>query len=429
MNIGYELTNKVLSEGNLQPLLDAGFNKTWLDGTGTGSNVIFTGIDQQVFRWILKHWNRHKKVPNISLFREHYPESVYPLSSSPSSLDELIDLAVEKINSFLIAELIGKTIDLHDLGDYDTAISLLKAESDRLSTNVKYRKSRSDNLTDGSFDVEALLNTEIERGIPFGFDAVDDEFWGFQPGMLVSVMGRQKAGKTTFTLNSAYNAWRQGYSVLFFSVEMDTEMLRQKLLCLGANVNSGRMRRGRLRDSEKERVREFNRILTAGDEDDPFFVISKKKSLITVDDIREEISLYNPNVVFIDGFDFMLDKHTNKTTRDWLANEHVAYDLKSLSLGNNPVGEELVVVANTQVQEKQYRPKFGIEASTISNGTGLLKASDLVIGVNKDDKNYRTINCVFSRFEYFEDVVVDINWDTMEFFVLNDRRKLENKGI
>ena len=421
MNIGYQINNYLLQVGNLTPLLEAGFNQNWLSGIGTGSQVIFAGTDLQVYQWILKHHRRHHKIPSIDIFREHFP--VYPLSENGVTMDELIELAVEKVNSYLVADLIGRTIDLHDMGQIEQAISLINSESKKLNTDIKYRRARADNLSDPNFDIENLLERNLEMGVPFGVYTIDDDFYGFQPGQLITILGRQKAGKTTFTLNSALEAWKEGYTVLFFSVEMDLDMLRQRLLSLGAHVSPARMRRGHLRDSEKERVRDFHdQFVTTDEEDEGRFFISKKKSLITVEDIYEEVAHYNPNVVYIDGFSFMLDRRTNKMADDWQANENLSAELKTLALE-----EGIVVVVNTQVQEKQYHGRFGIEARTIAGGTGLLKASDLVIGLDKTGVQH-TISCVLSRYEYFDNTVLEIDWDSMSMIV-TEKMDLSETGV
>lgn len=407
MNVGYEIINTVLQKGGLTSVLDAGFHASWLNGIGTGSNVIFTGTDKQVYQWILKHYNRHHKIPALELFREHYPEETYPLKESHISIDELIEVAADKVNSYLIADLITRTIDFHDEGKIGSAISLIRSEAPRIGTDIKYRPARADDLNDPEFDIEEFLSRSIDMGVPFGIQSIDEDFYGFQPGQLVTLMGRQKAGKTTFTLNSALHAWESGYDVLFFSVEMDLDLLRQRLLCLGAHVSPSRMRRGKLTTADKKRVKDFHEKMTS--EGEVSFLLSKKKSLITLDDIYAEASQYEPHVIYIDGFNFMLDRRTNKTADDWQANESLAAELKTFALER-----ERVVFVNTQVQEKQYHAKFGIEAKTISSGTGLLKASDLVMGADKDSATFKhTINCVMSRHEYFADVVLDIDWDTM----------------
>lgn len=405
MNVGYEIVNTVLQQGGLTTVLDAGFGKTWLNGVGTGSNVIFTGIDKQAYQYLIRYYHRHHKIPPTEIFRESFPEETYPLKDDVISIDELVDLAADKVNSYLIADLITKTIDLHDEGKIGNAISLLRSEAPRIGTDIKFRPARADDLSDPEFDIEDFLSRTIDMGVPFGVSSIDEDFYGFQQGQLITLMGRQKAGKTTFTLNSALHAWEAGYDVLFFSVEMDLDLLRQRLFSLGAHVSASRMRRGKLTEADKKKVKAFHNKLTSDRE--VRFLLSKKKSLITLDDIYAEAVQYEPHVIYIDGFNFMLDRRTGKTADDWQANESLAAELKTFALE-----EGRVVFVNTQVQEKQYHAKFGIEARTISSGTGLLKASDLVMGCDKKDQEH-TINCVMSRHEYFAPVNIEINWDSM----------------
>lgn len=410
MNVGRELISKVLATGNIVPLIDTGFTLPWMRGSGTGSEVIFTDVDKQAYMWMLGHWAKHHTTPSIEIFREHYPEAVLPLSSSSSTMEELVDLAMEKVNSYLISEIIGKVIDLHDGGNIDRAVAYLQAESMRVGTSLRVKSDRADNLGDVEFDIEEFISRQITPGIPFGIYPIDDALYGFQPGQLITLLGRQKAGKTTFMLNSALKAWEEGYDVLFFSVEMDVELLRQRLYSLGAHVSPSRFRRGHLKDQDKEKVRRFHQSMS--EDTDVNFYISKKKSMITIDDVLTEIRLYRPHVVYIDGFNFMLDRETKKLTQNWEANENVAAELKTLALQ-----EGIVIVTSAQVQEKQYHAKHGIEPSTIMGGTGLLKASDLVIGGDKEEQ-YHTLSCVLSRYEWFDNVVVEIDWDCMDVQIL-----------
>ena len=422
MNVVRELVSKILIGGNLIPVIDTGFTLPWMRGTGTGSEVIFVDIDRQAYLWILNHWNKHHTTPSIEIFREHFPEEIYPLSMNSSSLEEIIDLALEKINSYLMSEIIGKAIDLHDSGNIDRAVAYLQVESMRIGTALRVKSDRADNLGDVEFDLEEFISREITPGIPMGIYPVDDAYYGFQPGQLITMLGRQKAGKTTFMLNSALKAWEEGYDVLFFSVEMDVELLRQRLYSLGAHVSPSRFRRGHLKEHDKVKVRNFHAKMS--EDTDVNFYISKKKSMITIDDVLTEIRLYRPHVVFIDGFNFMLDRETKKLTQNWEANENVAAELKTMALQ-----EGITIVTSAQVQEKQYHAKHGIEASTIMGGTGLLKASDLVIGLNKDE-GYHTVNCVLSRYEYFDDVVLEIDWDDMTFTILEGMTiNYEESGI
>lgn len=423
MNLGRVIVSKVLTSSTIIPLLDAGFNLNWLRDSKSGSEVVFTGIDRDAYKWILQHWDKYHYVPSVEYFREQFPKEVYTLSNNDTdSLESCQALAAEKVKSFLLAETIGQFIELHDAGKIDEAARFLAAESARINS-VFAPVSLADNLNDPDFDLEGFINREVTMGVPVGIDPIDDSFYGAQPGQLITLLGRQKSGKTTMLLNSALSAWKEGYDVLFFSVEMDVDLLRQRLYSLGAHVSPTRFRMGRLKDSDKQKVRDFQEQMTIG-EDSVAFRISKKKSLITVDDVISEVSLYRPHVIYIDGFNFMYDKNTKRMTENWEANEAVAAGLKALALE-----EQLAIFVATQVQEKQYHAKFGIEARTIMGGTGLLKASDLVIGLDKINDRHR-MSSVLSRFEYFEPVEVDINWDDMSMSVIQaERIDLSGSGI
>jgi KaiC/GvpD/RAD55 family RecA-like ATPase len=417
------MVSTVLATGDISAFIDSGFNTIWL---GTPSSLVIfpdndkAGKDRAAYTWILKHYNRHRVVPTTEMFREQFPESSYKLQKDIISPAQLVDLVFNKVSSYQVADLITKAIELHDANKIAEAINLIKTTAVTLSPDVISLSSGYD-ITSPDFDVDKLLDTELEKGIPFGFDQVDDSYWGFQPGQLVTLLGRQKSSKSWLTLNSAYNAWLQGYSVLFFSVEMGEELLQQRLLCMGAHVSPSRMRRGHLHPGEKQKVKDFQSQLSSNGQGR--FIISKKKTLITLDDIAEEVSKYKPHIVYIDGFSFMVDRRTGRMTDDWQANENVAAELKAFSME-----KEIVTFVNTQVQEKQYNSSRGIEARSIAGGTGLLKASDYVIGLDKNE-NIITLSSQRSRFEDFDDVNIEIDFDTMTFSIVTLDDKMEEKGI
>jgi replicative DNA helicase len=75
---------------------------------------------------------------------------------------------------------------------------------------------------------------------------------GFQPSDLIIVAARPSMGKTAFCLNVAAHAAGNDnpVSVGLFSLEMSKEALVQRLLCAEARVDSQRVRRGTLSDTD-----------------------------------------------------------------------------------------------------------------------------------------------------------------------------------
>lgn len=92
-------------------------------------------------------------------------------------------------------------------------------------------------------------------GVASGFPDLDNMTAGFQRGDLVVVAGRPSMGKTALALNFAQHAAIDGeVPVAVFSLEMSKESLVQRMLCAEGRVDSGRLRRGRLRDDEYTRL-------------------------------------------------------------------------------------------------------------------------------------------------------------------------------
>ncbi len=97
------------------------------------------------------------------------------------------------------------------------------------------------------------------RGLPTGFDDLDDLLAGFQKSDLIILAARPSVGKTTLALDMAKQAAiksKQGVGI--FSLEMSKEQLVDRMLCSQANVSLWKMRTGHL--SDKEEDDDFSRI-------------------------------------------------------------------------------------------------------------------------------------------------------------------------
>jgi replicative DNA helicase len=109
-----------------------------------------------------------------------------------------------------------------------------------------------DILRDTFAKIEELYeHKDLVTGVPTGYHDLDQLTAGFQRSDLIIVAGRPGMGKTSFVLNIAqYAAIESGTPVAFFSLEMSKEQLVMRLLCSEARIDSHRLRRGMLRDSD-----------------------------------------------------------------------------------------------------------------------------------------------------------------------------------
>ena len=92
---------------------------------------------------------------------------------------------------------------------------------------------------------------ELVTGVATGFDKIDDLTSGLQNSDLIIIAGRPSMGKTAFALNIAeFAALEMGVPVAIFSLEMAREQLAMRLLASEARVDSQRLRKGFLGETD-----------------------------------------------------------------------------------------------------------------------------------------------------------------------------------
>ncbi len=104
-------------------------------------------------------------------------------------------------------------------------------------------------------EIAELGNREgTMHGVPTGFLDVDKLFCGLRPGNLIILAARPAVGKTSFAMNLAANAAKQGSPVAFFSLEMSSSEITQRLLAAEASLPLSKMRNGMLTDSDWSQI-------------------------------------------------------------------------------------------------------------------------------------------------------------------------------
>ncbi len=144
-----------------------------------------------------------------------------------SSIDEardILDVAEQKIFKCTEKRVSGHTIEIRE------AVN-------RLAEQLEKR------------DGEAIT------GLPTGFTQLDEYLGGFQAGDLIIIAGRPSMGKTALGLSIAQrNALHDHRPVVFYSMEMSTAQLAQRLVCSHTGIDSQRLRRHQISEQEHRRL-------------------------------------------------------------------------------------------------------------------------------------------------------------------------------
>lgn len=107
------------------------------------------------------------------------------------------------------------------------------------------------------FDTLHKGENEI-RGIPTGFQQLDNILAGFQRSDLIILAARPSMGKTALALDIArQTAIKHGTPVGIFSLEMSSQQLVDRMLAAESRVNAWKLRTGKIdTDEEFERIRD-----------------------------------------------------------------------------------------------------------------------------------------------------------------------------
>ncbi len=95
---------------------------------------------------------------------------------------------------------------------------------------------------------------EKYQGVSTGFHSLDNILTGLHPSDLVILAARPSMGKTAFALNIAQNVAEKDRAVGIISLEMSKEQLVERLFCSLLEVDSWKIKTGKLTDNDFARI-------------------------------------------------------------------------------------------------------------------------------------------------------------------------------
>lgn len=420
--LGREIVACALSQRTPKPFLDRGWDLQWLDDQEYRAHAaVFPDPHHDAWRYLLRHWDKHGKISE-ELFRYEFPQ--YELPKRVQEPSELIELADYELQQYAAREAFVDLGRLYEAGDYDALASaaelMIRRIRDKDSVNAIV-----DIWDREGQDVDARVNRVVKKGIGTGIPAIDDQeaFLGFYPGNLVTYLGRAKAGKTSFGLLCALDAAMAKYKrIMIVTVEISAYNIHDRLDAYTSGVSLSRLITGKLTDAEKRKV---ERSYEDRGEYEPQVYIVQPHEKYTVTDLEGHIDQYQPDVVLIDGFYFMTDRLTGKPGAHWEGHDNLASELKRVAMRR-----DIITFVTHQVREKQLAGKkgAGIDDGAMMGGTGLIMASDMVIGLDADDERNHYLSCTRSRTGYFSSVKGFWDWDVCAFSPLENEETYDDRG-
>ncbi len=169
-------------------------------------------------------------------------------------LQKFIQRDLIRISGEIISDAYEDSTDVFDLLD-DAESKLFEITNNHLRKNFD---SIDSVLVKTIQRIEDMRNRQEDiTGVPSGFSLLDKVTYGWQPTDLVILAARPAVGKTAFALNLVRNAALHSTKptpVAFFSLEMSSSQLVQRILSAESEIWLEKIARGKMEDHEMEQL-------------------------------------------------------------------------------------------------------------------------------------------------------------------------------
>ena len=229
----------------------------------------YSEAHRKIFATITELYDKNEPVDLITLSNALKDKSMLDSVGGTSYLASLVDNVPSAANvanyakivkeKAILRGLIGSATDIINScyatgSDVDEVLDKAEHSIFEISEN-KVRPSFypiRDIVKDSFRAIEDLYTRkELITGVPTGFEKIDDLTSGLQKSDLIIIAGRPSMGKTSLALNIAqFASMENKIPVAIFSLEMSKEQLAFRLLASEAKVDSQRLRKGFLGETD-----------------------------------------------------------------------------------------------------------------------------------------------------------------------------------
>ena len=276
------------------------------------------------YQTILELSSEGKSIDFVSVLKKLVAEGFYDEKQAKQMLLECANLvpAISQIEAY--AKTVSdsfKARKLQEIGTRLTFDGVFAENVDEVADGImselyevvsEQHKKKLKNVGDiGTQVFEGYSNDgqDVENRSHTGFSRLDEILKGMSAGNLIILAARPKLGKTAFALSIAENVAKSGKTVAFYSLEMESSEIYERLLSKRSKIPMNTLIDRRFRDKrrpQKIRDEEINKIAETIDEIYSLPIKINDNPACTVNDIRLESKLIkNLGLIVIDYLQLM----------------------------------------------------------------------------------------------------------------------------
>jgi len=398
MSVDLQLCRKILDDGSMEPLLEAGIDGKMLFDEG-----------RKVHAFIKDYRSKYGNMPPISTVET---ETGAALPAAPDLIQFYIDKVLERTTANRVGEAMKKAQEKLKVGDADDALRVLQESVLRLQPGQKTPK-KVENLSETTAErfvdyIERAQNVGID-GIVTPWPLLTKETQGWHPGEFWIVVARKKTGKTWALVLMTEVAWRAGERPLLVSMEMPKQKIRKRFDAMHSKLPARDFKDGTLGVFGEQKYLDVLKDMTGKH---PVWVAGDGM-VRTVADVELLIDELKPTLVLIDGV-YMMFPASGMPKSKYDRVSMVADELQSLFLRKKVAG-----IASTQFNRQLKSGTLKGQSEQIGFAYELALNCDGMIGLFGNEETKRKKEMVLTLMEHREgeELEILVNWDlnTMDF--------------
>jgi hypothetical protein len=393
------------------------------------------GEYQSIFRILDKHIDNYQDLPQFEDLQyevrdRKLQEKIFAIESVDVEVDAWLLLDYLK-NEYAQIEI------LDELDKYiDNTVAMATAEENieqlqeivlRVSDKVDVKPPEESMQSISLFEDDK----ELASYLPLGLNSEYDSQIQFSPKDLVLVGGRRGAGKSLTCCNLASNVYDSGRSALYFTIEMDSRQILQRICSVSTKIPLRRLRSKMLSSEEWSRVGGWwagrfdggHDLLPEFEKTHDFDTFHKNLTKLPLHKERQLDVIYDPALT-LSKIQSELDKKVNQldvgvVIVDYL-NQVKRHNAPSRS-GQYDWTEQIEVSKKMKLYAQEYETLFFAPYQTDASGEarfakGILDAADAAFSLEtwEQSDNCMTFNCTKMRSNRMESFTSEVDWETLK---------------
>jgi len=230
---------------------DAGARVIWQERL---SPAVIEDGDQEirnVLQFVLDWMDRHRTPPGAKVLTDEFG---LQFLEPETPVEYIIEKLRERYQNNTIWDALDRTARKAQ-DDPGEAVDVAMSEFSQIRMATMSRG----HIDDGSAPtlLENYQRDKMEgAGISFGFPQVDEDLGGLKLGRMVCIAAALKRYKSWLLFWSAFQSWLDGRDVDFYTLELSTEEMTERMICALANVSWARYNKRDLHEDEWLRVQD-----------------------------------------------------------------------------------------------------------------------------------------------------------------------------